>query len=181
MYVPAIKKRYDEVTKKELKSKFAYKNIHQIPKITKIIINSVTKDAVANPKLVDSIVEDLAAISGQKPVIAKAKKSIASFKLRQNQPLGAFVTLRGQKMYEFLERLINFSLPRVKDFRGVSFKAFDGVGNYTLGLKEHIIFPEINFDKIDKVRGMAITIVTTSKNNEETRTLLASLGFPFRQ
>ncbi len=181
MYVPAIKKKYDEITKKELKTKFGYKNIHQIPKITKVIINSVTKDAVVNPKLVDSIVEDLAAITGQKPVIAKAKKSIASFKLRQHQPLGAFVTLRGQKMYEFLEKLINFSLPRVKDFRGVSFKAFDGAGNYTLGLKEHIIFPEINFDKIDKVRGMAITIVTTSTTNEETRTLLTSLGFPFRQ
>lgn len=181
MHVPEIKKKFDNVTKKELRAKFGYKNDHQIPKITKIVINSVTKEAVTNPKIIDSIVEDLAAITGQKPVVAKAKKSIASFKLRQNQPLGAFVTLRGTKMYEFLERLINFSLPRVKDFRGVSFKAFDGVGNYTLGLKEHIIFPEINYDKIDKVRGMAITIVTTAKSNDETRQLLTSLGFPFRQ
>ncbi len=181
MYVPAIKKKYDSETKKELQTKFSYKNVHQVPKITKIVLNSVTKEAVTNPKLVDSIVEDLAAITGQKPVIAKAKKSIASFKLRQNQPLGASVTLRGVKMYEFLERLINFSLPRVKDFRGVSNKSFDGAGNYTLGLKEHIIFPEINFDKIDKIRGVAITVVTTSKTNEETRLLLTSLGFPFRQ
>lgn len=181
MYVPAIKKKYDTETKKELQAKFSYKNLHQLPKITKIVINSVTKEAVTNPKIVDSIVEDLGAITGQKPVVAKAKKSIASFKLRQNQPLGASVTLRGVKMYEFLERLINFSLPRVKDFRGVSSKSFDGVGNYTLGLKEHIIFPEINFDKIDKIRGLAITVVTTSKTNEETRLLLTSLGFPFRQ
>lgn len=181
MYVPAIKKKYDSEIKKELQAKFGYKNLHQIPKITKIIVNAVTKEAVTNPKLVDSIVEDVAAITGQKPVIAKAKKSIASFKLRQNQPLGAFVTLRGVKMYEFLERLINFSLPRVKDFRGVSFKSFDGAGNYTLGLKEQIIFPEINYDRIDKVRGLAITVVTTSKTNEETRFLLTSLGFPFRQ
>lgn len=181
MYTPAIKEKYDKKVKSELKQKYGYKNSHQIPKISKIILNCVTKDAVANPKLVDSIVEDLGAITGQKPVIAKAKKSIASFKLRQNQPLGAFVTLRGVKMYEFLERLINFSLPRVKDFRGVSYKAFDGAGNYTLGLKEHIIFPEINYEKIDKVRGMAITIVTTAKTNDETRYLLSSLGFPFRQ
>ena len=181
MYTPAIKKKYDTEVKKELQKKFGYKNIHEIAQITKIVINSVTKDAVANPKIVDLIVEDIAAITGQKPVIAKARKSIASFKLRQNQPLGASVTLRGTKMYEFLERLINFSLPRVKDFRGVSAKSFDGVGNYTLGLKEHIIFPEINYDRIDKVRGMAITVVTTSNNNEETRFLLTSLGFPFRQ
>lgn len=181
MYVPAIKKKYDSETKKELQAKFSYKNVHQVPKITKIVLNSVTKEAVTNPKLVDSIVEDIGLITGQKPVVAKAKKSIASFKLRQHQPLGASVTLRGVKMYEFLERLINFSLPRVKDFRGVSSKSFDGVGNYTLGLKEHIIFPEINFDKIDKIRGLAITVVTTSKTNEETRVLLTSLGFPFKQ
>ena len=180
MVVPNIKKKFDSDVKKELKAKYAYKNDHQIPKILKVVINCVTKEAVLNPKIVDSIVEDVAAITGQKPVIAKAKKSIASFKLRQNQALGASVTLRGVKMYEFLERLVNFSLPRVKDFRGISNKSFDGAGNYTLGLKEHIIFPEINYDKIDKIRGMAITVVTTAKTNDEARTLLTSLGFPFR-
>ncbi len=179
-----MKSRLNELYSKEIKAemskKFGYKNINQVPKLEKIIVNSVTRDAVSNGKVVDSIVEDLAAITGQKPVVARAKNSIASFKLREGMPLGAFVTLRGEKMYEFLDRLINISLPRVRDFRGVSPKAFDGRGNYTLGMKEQIIFPEINYDKIDKVRGLGISIVTTAKSNEEGRELLRLFGMPFR-
>ena len=180
-----MKSRLNEMYGKEIKTemvkKFGYKNINQVPKLEKIIVNSVTRDAVSNGKVVDSIVEDLAAITGQKPVVARAKTSIAGFKLREGMPLGAFVTLRGEKMYEFLDRLINVSLPRVRDFRGVSSKAFDGRGNYTLGMKEQIIFPEINYDKIDKVRGLGISIVTTAKSNEEGRELLSLFGMPFRK
>ncbi len=172
---------YNNEIKAEMVKKFRYKNINQVPKLEKIIVNSVTRDAVSNGKVVDSIAEDLAAITGQKPVVARAKNSIASFKLREGMPLGAFVTLRGPKMYEFLDRLINISLPRVRDFRGVSPKAFDGRGNYTLGMKEQIIFPEINYDKIDKVRGLGISIVTTAKSNEEGRELLGLFGMPFRK
>ena len=161
--------------------KYKYENVHQIPKLEKIVINCVHRDAVSNGKVVDSIVEDLTAISGQKPVIARAKNSIASFKLREGQALGAAVTLRGARMYEFLDRLISFSLPRVKDFRGLSPKAFDGSGNYSLGIKEQIMFPEINYDKIDKVRGMGISFVTTATNNEEGRDLLKMFGMPFRE
>jgi len=171
---------YSKEVKAEMQKKFGYKNINQVPKIEKIIVNSVTRDAVSNGKVVDSIIEDLGAITGQKPVVARAKNSIASFKVREGMPLGAFVTLRGEKMYEFLDRLINVSLPRVRDFRGVSPKAFDGRGNYTLGMKEQIIFPEINYDKIDKVRGLGISIVTTAKSNEEGRELLRLFGMPFR-
>lgn len=160
--------------------KYNYKNVHQIPKLEKIVINCVTKDAVTNGKIVESIVSDLATISGQKPVIARAKNSIASFKLREGQALGASVTLRGARMYEFLDRLICFSLPRVKDFRGLNPKAFDGKGNYSLGIKEQIMFPEINYDKIDKVRGMGISFVTTAGNNEEGRDLLKMFGMPFK-
>ena len=147
----------------------------------KIVINCVTRDAVTNGKIVESIINDLSAISGQKPVIARAKNSIASFKLREGQALGAAVTLRGARMYEFLDRLISFSLPRVKDFRGLNPKAFDGKGNYALGIKEQIMFPEINYDKIDKVRGMGISFVTTATNNEEGRDLLKMFGMPFRE
>lgn len=172
---------YSNEIKAEMTKKFGYKNVNQVPKLEKIIVNSVTRDAVSNGKVVDSIVEDLAAITGQKPVVARAKNSIASFKLREGMPLGAFVTLRGEKMYEFLDRLINISLPRVRDFRGVSPKAFDGRGNYTLGMKEQIIFPEINYDKIDKVRGLGISIVTTASSNEEGRELLRLFGMPFRK
>ena len=176
-----LNEMYDKEIKAEMVKKFGYKNINQVPKLEKIIVNSVTRDAVSNGKVVDSIAEDLAAITGQKPVVARAKNSIASFKLREGMPLGAFVTLRGPKMYEFLDRLINISLPRVRDFRGVSPKAFDGRGNYTLGMKEQIIFPEINYDKIDKVRGLGISIVTTAKSNEEGRELLGLFGMPFRK
>jgi large subunit ribosomal protein L5 len=176
-----LKALYESEVKKKLNEKFKYANVHQIPKLEKIIVNCVTRDAVSNGKVVDSIVTDLAAITGQKPVISRAKKSIASFKLRQDQALGAFVTLRGEQMYEFLDRLINLSLPRVKDFRGLSPKGFDGKGNYTMGLKEQIIFPEIDYDKIDKIRGMGISFVTTATNNEEGRELLKQFGMPFRE
>jgi large subunit ribosomal protein L5 len=176
-----LKALYESEVKKKLNEKFKYSNVHQIPKLEKIIVNCVTRDAVSNGKIVDSIVADLAAITGQKPVVARAKKSIASFKLRQDQALGAFVTLRGEQMYEFLDRLINLSLPRVKDFRGLSPKGFDGKGNYTMGLKEQIIFPEIDYDKIDKIRGMGISFVTTATNNEEGREMLRLFGMPFRE
>lgn len=169
-----------EITKKMM-DKYSYKNVHQIPKLEKIVINCVTRDAVSNGKIVDNIMSDLALISGQKPVVARAKNSIASFKLREGQALGASVTLRGKTMFEFLDRLISFSLPRVKDFRGLSPKAFDGKGNYTLGMKEQIIFPEINYDKIDKVRGLGISFVTTASSNEEGRDLLKFFGMPFRE
>ena len=175
-----LKAFYEADVKKQLMDKYKYGNINQIPKLEKIIVNCVTRDAVSNGKIVDSIVVDLAAITGQKPVVSRAKKSIASFKLRQDQALGAFVTLRGAKMYEFLDRLINLSLPRVKDFRGLSPKGFDGKGNYTMGLKEQIIFPEIDYDKIDKIRGMGISFVTTATTNEEGRDLLKHFGMPFR-
>ena len=176
-----LKAQYETQIKKAMMDKFKYGNVHQIPKIEKIIVNCVTRDAVSNGKIVDGIVDDLGKITGQKPVVAKAKKSIASFKLREGQALGAFVTLRGPQMYEFLDRLINLSLPRVKDFRGLSPKGFDGKGNYTMGLKEQIIFPEIDYDKIDKIRGLGISFVTTATNNEEGRELLKQFGMPFRE
>ena len=176
-----LKAQYETEIKKKMMEKFKYGNVHQIPKLEKIIVNSVTRDAVSNGKIVDSIAAELAAVTGQKPVTAKAKKSIASFKLREGQAIGAFVTLRGSKMYEFLDRLINLSLPRVKDFRGLSPKGFDGKGNYTMGLKEQIIFPEIDYDKIDKIRGMGISFVTSATNNDEGRELLKQFGMPFRE
>lgn len=176
-----LKALYQSEIKKNMMEQFKYQNVHQIPKLEKIIVNSVTREAVTNGKIVDSIAEDLGAITGQKPVVSRAKKSIASFKLRQGQALGAFVTLRGDQMYEFLDRLINLSLPRVKDFRGLSPKGFDGKGNYTMGLKEQIIFPEINYDKIDKIRGLGISFVTTASNNEEGRELLKQFGMPFKE
>jgi len=172
---------YKNEVKKNLNEKFGYKNINEVPKIEKIVVNCCTRDCVVNAKVVDNIMEDLSAITGQKPVVARARKSIATFKLREGMPIGAAVTLRGEKMYEFLERLVHVTLPRVRDFRGISSKAFDGKGNYTLGIKEQIIFPEINYDKVDKVRGLGISIVTTAKNNEEGRELLAQFGMPFRK
>jgi len=176
-----LKSLYETELKKKMMEKYKYENIHQIPKLEKIIVNCVTRDAVSNGKIVDSIATDLGAITGQKAVVSRAKKSIASFKLRQGQALGAFVTLRGEQMYEFLDRLINLSLPRVKDFRGLSPKGFDGKGNYTMGLKEQIIFPEIDYDKIDKIRGLGISFVTTATTNEEGRDLLKHFGMPFRE
>lgn len=176
-----LKDLYKKEIISQMKEKFSYENINQVPKVEKIVVNMTTKDCVTNGKTVDKIMEDLGQITGQKPVVARAKKSIAGFKLRQGMPLGAAVTLRGEHMYEFLDRLISISLPRVRDFRGISSKAFDGRGNYTLGIKEQIIFPEINYDQIDKVRGLGITVVTTAKTNEEGRELLRMFGMPFKK
>jgi large subunit ribosomal protein L5 len=160
--------------------KFAYKNVMQVPKVDKIIINVGVGEAIQNPKALDGAVNDLMIITGQKPVITKAKKSIAGFKLREGMPIGCKVTLRGERMYDFLNRLVNIVLPRVRDFRGVSPQAFDGRGNYSLGIKEQTIFPEIEYDKIDKIRGLEVVIVTTAKTDEEARELLKSMGMPFR-
>lgn len=162
-----------------LMQKFNYLTVMQVPKVEKVVINMGVGDAVANSKVLDSAVEELSIISGQRPVITKAKKSIAGFKLREEMPIGTKVTLRGERMYHFLDKLFNVTLPRVRDFRGVSTRAFDGRGNYTLGLKEQLIFPEIEYDKVDKVRGMDIAIVTTAKSDEEARELLAQMGMPF--
>ncbi|MED5019959.1 50S ribosomal protein L5 [Paenibacillus chibensis] len=162
-----------------LMQKFNYSTVMQVPKIEKVVINMGVGDAVSNSKVLDSAVADMQLIAGQKPVITRAKKSIAGFKLRENMPIGVKVTLRGERMYYFLDKLFNITLPRVRDFHGVSTKAFDGRGNYTLGLKEQLIFPEIEYDQVDKVRGMDIVIVTTAKTDEESRELLAQLGMPF--
>lgn len=178
---PRLRARYEKEIVPSLMKKLNLTNPMQVPKITRIVVNAVTKDAVANPKILDNLTAELAVITGQKPVPTRAKKAIAAFKLRKGIPLGAMVTLRNKRMYEFLDRLMNVSLPRVRDFRGVSPKSFDGRGNYTLGLKEQVIFPEINFDKVDKARGMNITVVTTAKDNESARMLLAELGMPFRK
>jgi large subunit ribosomal protein L5 len=174
-----LRELYNKEIKSEMTKKFGYENVNMVPKLEKIVVNCVTRDAVSNSKVIDSIMEDLGAITGQKAVVARAKQSIATFKVREGMPLGAFVTLRGERMYEFLDRLISISLPRVRDFRGISPKAFDGRGNYTLGVKEQIMFPEINYDKIDKVRGLGISIITTAKNNDEGRELLSLFGMPF--
>lgn len=162
-----------------LMQKFNYTTVMQVPKIEKIVINMGVGEAVSNSKVLDVAVEDMRLISGQKPIITRSKKSIAGFKLRENMPIGVKVTLRGERMYYFLDKLLNVTLPRVRDFRGVSNKAFDGRGNYTLGLKEQLIFPEIEYDKVDKVRGMDVVIVTTAKTDEEARELLTQLGMPF--
>ncbi|MFC7322245.1 50S ribosomal protein L5 [Halobacillus campisalis] len=176
-----LKKRYQEEIVPSMMSKFEYDSVMQAPKVEKIVINMGVGDAVQNAKALDSAVEELSMISGQKPMITKAKKSIAGFRLREGMPIGAKVTLRGERMYEFFQKLIAVSLPRVRDFRGISKKAFDGRGNYTLGVKEQLIFPEINYDKVDKVRGMDIVIVTTADTDEESRELLAQFGMPFQK
>lgn len=160
---------------------FKYKNIMQVPKLEKIVINISNSQVLQNPKIIENMQKELATISGQKPVVTKAKKSIATFKLREGQNLGVCVTLRKQRMYEFLDRLFNIALPRVRDFRGLSPKAFDGKGNYTLGLKEQLLFPEISYDKVDAVRGMNITIVTTAETDKEAKTLLEHFGLPYRK
>ncbi|WP_313639618.1 50S ribosomal protein L5 [Paenibacillus sp.] len=174
-----MKERYLNEITPALMQKFNYTTVMQVPKIEKVVINMGVGDAVQNSKVLDAAVNDMQLIAGQKPVITKAKKSIAGFKLRENMPIGVKVTLRGERMYYFLDKLFNVTLPRVRDFRGVSSKAFDGRGNYTLGLKEQLIFPEIEYDKVDKVRGMDIVIVTTAKTDEESRELLGQLGMPF--
>ena len=174
-----LQEKYLSEVVKGLQDKFQYKNVMEIPKVEKVIINMGVGEAVGNSKALESAVADMTQIAGQKPVITKAKKSIANFKVRQGMPLGAKVTLRGDRMYYFLDKLMNLALPRVRDFRGVSATAFDGRGNYALGLKEQLIFPEIDYDKIDKVRGMDIIIVTTAKTDEEARELLTQFNMPF--
>ncbi|CAM3298795.1 50S ribosomal protein L5 [Nosocomiicoccus ampullae] len=176
-----LKDKYNETIKDELVKKFDYSSVMQAPKIEKIVINMGVGEAVQNAKVLDNAVEELTAITGQKPQITKAKKSVATFRLREGMPIGAKVTLRGDRMYDFLDKLISVSLPRVRDFRGVSKKAFDGRGNYTLGVKEQIIFPEIDYDKVTKVRGMDIVIVTTANTDEEARELLTQFGMPFKK
>ncbi len=174
-----MKDRFHNEITPQLIQKFNYTTVMQVPKIEKVVINMGVGEAVSNSKVLDAAIEDLRAIVGQKPIVTKAKKSIAGFKLREGMPIGVKVTLRGDKMYHFLDKLFNVALPRVRDFRGVSTKAFDGRGNYTLGLKEQLIFPEIEYDQVDKVRGMDIVIVTTAKSDEEARELLNQLGMPF--
>jgi large subunit ribosomal protein L5 len=176
-----LKEVYRNEIAPALAKEFEIKNPMAIPRIEKIVINMGMGEAIANSKILDTATEELRSITGQKPVITKAKKSIASFKLRQGMNIGTMVTLRGDRMYEFLDRLISIALPRVRDFRGVSAKAFDGRGNYTLGVREQLIFPEIDFNKVDKTRGMNISIVTTAENDEQSRALLKAMGMPFRQ
>jgi large subunit ribosomal protein L5 len=174
-----LKDYYKKEIVPRLTKDFGYKNVMQVPKITKIVVNMGLGEALSNIKILDSASEEISLITGQRPVITKARKSVANFKLREGNPIGCAVTLRREKMYEFLDRLVNVALPRVRDFRGISPKGFDGRGNYTFGIKEQIIFPEISYDKIDKIKGMNITIVTTAKTDEEARSLLRYLGMPF--
>ena len=176
-----LKDKYRNEIAPAIAKEFDIKNPMAIPRIEKVVINMGVGEAISNAKILDTAVEELRAVTGQKPVVTKAKKSIASFKLRQGMNIGAMVTLRGERMYEFLDRLISVALPRVRDFRGISGKAFDGRGNYTLGIREQLIFPEIDFNKVDKTRGMNISIVTTAKTDEQSRALLKALGMPFRQ
>ena len=176
-----LKERYEKEAVPALKKEFGYKNVMAVPKIQKVVVNMGLGEAVANPKILDTAVEELRAITGAQPVVTKAKKAIANFKLRQGLKIGAMVTLRRGNMWEFLDRFVNFALPRVRDFKGVSSRGFDGRGNYSVGIKEHIIFPEINVEKIDKIKGMNITIVTTANTDEEGRALLRLLGMPFKQ
>ena len=176
-----LRQKYENEVKNQMVEKFGYKSVMQIPTIDKIVINMGIGDAVSNSKVLDEAVTELALITGQKPVITRAKKSIAGFRLREGMPIGCKVTLRGERMYDFLDKLVSVSLPRVRDFRGVSKKSFDGRGNYTLGVKEQLIFPEIDFDKVNKVRGMDIVVVTTANTDEEARELLTQLGMPFQK
>ena len=179
-YQPRLRVRYEQEIAPALMKRFSYTNRMQVPRLQKIVLNMGMGEAVTNPKLVDAAVLELTAITGQKPVITRAKKAIATFKLRENMPIGAMVTLRRERMWEFFDRLVTLALPRVRDFRGTSPKAFDGSGNYTLGLREQIVFPEIDFDRVEKTKGMNITIVTTAETDEEAKELLAHLGMPFR-
>lgn len=175
-----LKDHYRETVMTQLREQFGYENVMQIPKITKITLNMGVGEAVVDRKIMDNAVNDLTLIAGQKPIITKARKSIAGFKIREGWPIGCKVTLRRERMYEFLDRLINIAIPRVRDFRGLSAKAFDGRGNYSMGVREQIIFPEIDYDRIDTLRGMDITITTTARTDEEGRALLAAFNFPFR-
>ena len=177
--MPTLKTKYTEEAAPALMKKFEYKSVMQIPKVDKVVVNVGCGEARDNAKVLDSVVRDLGTITGQKPIITKAKKSVANFKLREGMPIGAKVTLRQDKMWEFMDRLFNVALPRVRDFRGINPNAFDGRGNYALGLKEQLIFPEIEYDKIDKIRGMDVVICTTAKTDEEAKELLTLLGAPF--
>ncbi len=178
---PRLKARYASEIKPALKSKFGYKNVMQIPTITKVIVNMGVGEAARDSKLIEGAIKDLTVITGQKPQVTKSRKSIAQFKLREGQPIGAHVTLRNDRMWEFTDRLLSIALPRIRDFRGLSPKQFDGNGNYTFGLTEQVVFPEIEQDKLDRTRGMDITFVTTAKTDEEGRELLKALGFPFKE
>jgi large subunit ribosomal protein L5 len=175
-----LKERYEKEIVPRLKEEFGYRNLMEVPRLEKITVNIGLGEAIQNIKILDAAVEELSAVVGQKPVITRAKRSIASFKLREGMPIGCMVTLRKKRMYDFLNKLVNIALPRVRDFRGVSDKSFDGRGNYTLGIREQIIFPEINYDKVEKVTGMNITVVTTARNNREAKFLLEMLGMPFK-
>jgi large subunit ribosomal protein L5 len=172
---------YSEQVVPKLKEKFNFSNVNQIPRLEKIVLNMGLGEAIQNIKILDSAVDELMVIAGQRPVVTRARKSIAAFKLREGMPIGCMVTLRRERMYDFYNKLVNIALPRVRDFRGISPKAFDGAGNYSLGIKEHIIFPEIDYDKIDKIKGMNITIVTSAKTDDEGRELLTLMGMPFRK
>ena len=176
-----MKNKYHEDVIPSLKEKFGYTNLYQIPKLVKVTINMGVGEAVQNVKMLDAAVKELTKITGQKPVVTRAKKSIATYKLREGMPIGTMVTLRGEKMYDFLQKLVSVALPRIRDFRGVNDKSFDGRGNYSLGLKEQMLFPEIKYDDVDVTRGMDISIVTTAKTDEEAKALLAELGMPFRK
>jgi large subunit ribosomal protein L5 len=176
-----LRETYQGRVREQLQERFGYSNVHEIPKFSKVVINMSVGEAIANPKSLDAAVSELTAISGQKPIVTKARKSIAAFKLREGMNIGAKVTLRGERMYVFLDKLFNIVLPRIRDFRGLSRKSFDGRGNYNMGLKEQLVFPEINFDKVDKARGMDIVIVTTAKNDEEATAFLESMGLPLQK
>jgi len=181
LYVPRLRTEYDEKIKGALREQFGYKNVMELPKLDKVVLNMGVGEAVNDTKKVRAAAADLERIAGQKPVITSARKSIAGFKVRENMPLGVKVTLRKTRMYEFLDRLVNIALPRVRDFRGLNPNSFDGRGNYAMGIKEHIIFPEINYDQVDEIWGMDIVICTTAKSDEEARALLRAFNFPFRQ
>jgi large subunit ribosomal protein L5 len=179
--IPRLKERYREEVVPKLMTDFGYGNVHEVPRLEKIVLNIGLGEAIANARALDAATNDLALISGQKPVITRAKKSVAAFRLRTGMPIGAMVTLRGDRMYEFLDRLVGTALPRIRDFRGLSPRSFDGRGNYSLGLREQLIFPEIDYDRIDRVRGLEVSIVTTAKTDEEGRQLLSLLGMPLRE
>ena len=179
-YQPRLRNKYKDEIIPQLMKDFGFKNVMQVPKLERIVVNMGLGEAVQNAKLIESAVEELSAITGRKPVVTRAKKSIAGFKLREGMPIGVMVTLRGVQMYDFLDRLISLALPRTRDFKGISPKAFDGRGNYTLGIREQIVFPEVNYDRIDSIKGMNVTLVTTAETDEQGRALLKSLGMPFR-
>jgi len=179
-YEPRLRKKYKDEIIPQLMKEFSFRNVMQVPKLDRVVINMGLGEAVQNAKVIESAVEELTAITGRKPIITRAKKSIATFKLREGMPIGVMVTLRGEQMYDFVDRLVSLALPRTRDFKGVSPKAFDGRGNYTLGIREQIVFPEVNYDKIDRIKGMNVTFVTTAETDEQGRALLKSLGMPFR-